>query len=88
MPKYKEKSKEIEAVRWVGNNIEDIEALTGISLPHPTKDKSGYHAISLIFPTETIRIHPGDYLIRRGKEDFVVCTSKAFDLLYEEVEQC
>lgn len=82
MPKFRKKPVEIEAIKWTGDNIDQIISLTGSSenLGGPVGGKLG------IFTLEgAMNADIGDWIIRGVKGELYPCKPDIFAATYEPI---
>lgn len=83
---YRKKPIVVQAIRYWGNNIKEIEDFTGqIMLRYTTENKESEHLIGLPISNGIKAISVGDYIIRDDKNEFRTCDSDLFKQMYEEV---
>lgn len=84
--KYRKKPVEIEAIQYIGNNVEEVEEFVGNQLLryNNTQEENDY---SLGIPTlECImKASVGDYIIRGVRNEFYPCKPEIFRITYDEV---
>jgi hypothetical protein len=77
-----ENFKDIEAVRWTGDNSKEIANFVGDLI-------SGYNAVTLEFriatPKGVLSADLGDFIIKDSRGNFYKIEPNAFMLLYEKV---
>lgn len=80
--KYRKKPVEIEAVRWTGENLEEIEKFAKGALVHRG-------SVDIVISTleGLMRASKGDYIIKGIAGEFYPCKPDIFKATYEEVEQ-
>lgn len=88
--KYRKKPIEVEAVRWTGENLKEIETFCGKSLIHDIIDIAKGRPYKLIV-IKTLKgnmiAFEGDYIIKDiSSGEFYLCKSDIFKMTYEEVE--
>ena len=96
MAKFRKKPVEIEAIRWTGDNLDEVINFTG---KHPNFDNwfatfADYAAkvaedggVFKIFTLEgTMRAAPGDWIIRGVHGEHYPCKPEIFRQTYEEVD--
>lgn len=77
--KYRTKPVVIEAVRWMGNNIQEIYDFTGHGAIY--NPESG---LSIMTLEGTMKADVGDYIIKGLKGEFYPCKPHIFHLKYEK----
>ncbi|MGJ0022720.1 MULTISPECIES: hypothetical protein [Streptococcus] len=79
MPKFRKKPVEIEAVRFVGSNYEEIREFIG--------QNTLCSDLSIVIPTleGDMVAQKGDYIIKGIKGEFYPCKPDIFEETYEEV---
>ncbi len=77
---------EVEAVRWLGNNEEEMDRF--LTWPHYYGSKSNNFLVSLFVDTHegAAEAMPGDWIIKEFSGEFWLCRPDIFDAAYEEVE--
>lgn len=84
--KYRKKPVEIEAIQYIGNNVEEVEEFVGNQLLryNNTQEENNY---SLGIPTleGIMEASVGDYIIRGVKNEFYPCKPEIFRITYDEV---
>lgn len=80
MAKYRKIPVEIEAVKWNGNNAEEIREFT---------EGDSYIFNNCLFIrtlTGTVNANQGEYIIKTGAGNYQCCASDKFLKTYEEVK--
>lgn len=81
--KYRKKPVVIEAVQWIGENLDEVLAFC----PTAGCFKKGIETVGVIIPTlegdHLARV--GDYIIKGVKGEFYPCKPDIFEQTYEEV---
>lgn len=84
--KYRKKPVEIEAIQYIGNNVEEVEEFVGNQLLryNNTQEENDY---SLGIPTlgSIMKASVGDYIIRGVRNEFYSCKPEIFRITYDEV---
>lgn len=87
-------TKEVEAVQWTGENLEEIKAFVGESLIYDTLDtawKVGKGKPRVFMKIKTLEgdmpASEGDYIIKGMSGEFYPCRPDIFKATYEEVEE-
>lgn len=84
--KYRKKPVEIEAIQYIGNNVEEVEEFVGNQLLryNNTQEENDY---SLGIPTleGIMKALVGDYIIRGVRNEFYPCKPEIFRITYDEV---
>jgi len=84
--KYRKKPVEIEAIQYIGNNVEEVEEFVGNQLLryNNTQEENDY---SLGIPTleGIMKASVGDYIIRGVRNEFYPCKPEIFRIIYDEV---
>ena len=79
--RYRKKPVEIEAVRWTGENLEEIKEFAKGALVH-----RGPAGIAIDTLEGRMRADKGDYIIKGIKGEFYPCKSDIFEMTYEKAE--
>ena len=79
--KYKKKPVVIEAIQWVGDNLNEIESFVGENM---LSDNDGIEICTL---EGNMKASKGDYIIKGIKGEFYPCKPDIFDATYEIVEE-
>lgn len=83
MPKFRKKPVEIEAVRWTGENHDEVAALGTINRGSiQRKDR----ALPIRTPEGEMLANVGDWIIRGVKGELYPCKPDIFATTYEPVE--
>lgn len=79
--RYRAKLGEITALRWTGENFEELSAFVG---GHACNGSSGK---PFLFGSESgnFFVALGDYVVKTGKGDFFICCPSSFDSCYEKL---
>ena len=92
--KYRKKTVEIEAVRWTGENLEEVKAFVGESLIYDIIDTAwevGKGKPRVFMKVKTLEgdmiASEGDYIIKGISGEFYPCKPDIFKATYEEVEE-
>ena len=90
MPKFRKKSVVVEAVRWTGENTEEVldfgysgpQPLWGhdFRIDNPVVKISG---VKIFTPEGEITANPGDWIIRGVKGELYPCKPDIFEATYE-----
>lgn len=84
--KYRKKPVEIEAIQYIGNNVEEVEEFVGNQLLryNNTQEENDY---SLGIPTleGIMKASVEDYIIRGVRNEFYPCKPEIFRITYDEV---
>lgn len=84
--KYRKKPVEIEAIQYIGNNVEEVEEFVGNQLLryNNTQEENDY---SLGIPTleGIMKASVRDYIIRGVRNEFYPCKPEIFRITYDEV---
>lgn len=84
---YKEPVK-VEAVRWTGDNVEEIKALCGNNVTFVNLCLSAtVPAVCVCAFGVKMYAHPGDYIVKDMNGVICPYTSDIFEEIYEEVEE-
>ena len=83
--KYKKKPVEIEAVQYLGNNLDEIEAFIDQSLLYygNINDEEGVLGIPTLEGIMQASI--GDYIIKGVRGEYYPCKPDIFKITYDEV---
>lgn len=79
--RYRKKPVEIEAVRWTGENLEEIKEFAKGALV-----RRGSVGIAIDTLEGRMRADKGDYIIKGIAGEFYPCKPDIFKATYEEVE--
>jgi hypothetical protein len=79
MPKFRKKPVVIEAVRWMGGNLDEIETFIGEDAPRD------YGVIVIHTLEGAMRASVGDWIIKGVKGEIYPCKPDIFDATYEPV---
>jgi hypothetical protein len=79
MPKFKKKPVEIEAVRWTGDNVEEMEA-------HVREPVNEGIPIDVGTLEGIMRCDIGDWMIRGVKGELYPCKDDIFKMSYEQID--
>lgn len=87
MKKYRKKPVVIEAVRYTGNNYNEIAEWMRVNLGYEPGAQGSPEGVELAIPTlEGIMIaSPGDYVIKGVAGEFYPCKPDIFEQTYEEL---
>lgn len=83
--KYRNRLKEVEAVQWQVDNVDEVERLTGLNIDREFLTLGAqYHILHIdsYRPGETERVWNGDYIIKTSN-DLLVCKKEIFEELWE-----
>lgn len=80
MPRFRKKPVEIEAVRWTGENIDEVRNFIGFM------DRDEDNCIPITTLEGVMDAAVGDWIIKGIKGEFYPCKPHIFDLTYELVE--
>lgn len=83
MPKFVRKVSVVEAVRWRGDNAEEVRALVPSHRIGAIYENT---PLAIFTPHGTAHADVGDWVIKRAENDFYPCSNEAFVELYEEAE--
>lgn len=90
---YRKKPVVIEALRWTGENDDDIESFTGIQWsrvdPLDLEDEDEKDDKAQVYDDQHgtwVMMKEGDWVIRGIKGEFYPCTDEIFQATYEPVE--
>lgn len=85
--KFRKKGVEIEAVKYNGFNIEEIENFVGKKLNYETVDNQIKTTVLYINTLEgDMKASPNDYIIKGIKGEFYPCKPDIFEATYKSVE--
>lgn len=89
--KFKKGSVEVEAIRWTGDNFEEVKTFFG-------KDAKDWSQLTEIFPNRKVKgnlrietpevnydVLPNDFIIRDSKGKYYTCKPGTFVETYKEV---
>lgn len=87
--KYRKKPVVIEAVRWTGENIEEINNFCGNYAKFATSHLGNVVFYSLGIETLEgfMQASVGDYIIKDANGEFYPCKAHIFEETYERVEE-
>lgn len=92
--KYKKKPVVIEAIQWIGNNLEEIKNFVGEQLEYNIEDSAWQ--VGKGVPHVTVKIktlegvmeaRKGDYIIKGVNGEFYPCKPDVFEKTYDEVKE-
>lgn len=84
MPKFKKIPVEVEAVRWTGDNMDDVISFCGAG----TFDRDvGNNSLMLQQGDDgrNLRVNEGDWVIRGVEGELYPCTDSVFQKTYEAI---
>ncbi|MFJ9752786.1 hypothetical protein [Streptomyces chartreusis] len=86
--RYSRRTAEIETIQWTDTNAVELEGFAGMRFialdPHALTDASEATASLTACTHECWSLmRPGDWVVKRGKDDFTVLSSEEFAGLYE-----
>ena len=85
MPKFRKKPVVIEAIRFMGDNVDDC--LDFIGAPREDgEDLADFATIDIDTLEGTMSTNPGDWIIRGVAGEFYPCKPDIFDATYEPVD--
>jgi hypothetical protein len=82
MAKYRKKPVVIEAMQFTGSNQVEAAAWMGCSFPERTSE---YAVLEINTLEGTMRVSPGDWIIKGVKGEFYPCKPDIFEATYEAV---
>ena len=80
--RFRKKPVVVEAIRYTGDNPDDIRAFMGDHDPNPTNDPR----LSIRTLEGSINASPGDWIIRGVQGEFYPCKPDIFEQTYEAVD--
>lgn len=83
--KYRKKPVEIEAIEYVGSNINDVAEFVGDDSAGQYSTESDFYEIETLEGDMTAR--HGDYIIKGVQGEFYPCKPDIFHETYEEVRE-
>lgn len=93
--RYKTKPVEIEAIRWTGQNLEEIKQFVGDSLEYDIWDaiwETGMGRPHIYMKIRTLEgvmnASVGDYIIKGLRGEFYPCKPDVFEKKYEVIAEC
>lgn len=89
--RYKTKPCEIEAIKWMGTNLEDVlEFANNKIIYHEITDRGSGKLLGYEISIETLEgimlASKGDYIIKGLRGEFYPCKSDVFEKKYEVIE--
>lgn len=88
MPRYVKKPIKIEAVRWTGDNHDEVHDLVGDAWGHTVIAKEPPGTDLVIETLEGVMTaQPGDWIIKGVEGEFYPCKPSIFDATYTLVER-
>ena len=84
--KYRKKPVEIEAIRYIGDNIDEIENFIGTTLLYSKDQKENGYVLGIPTLEGTMIASIGDYIIKGVKGEFYPCKSSIFKMTYDEIQ--
>jgi hypothetical protein len=88
MPRYRNKTAEVDAVQWTGDNADELRAFAGLAFDEiaPEDRVQDPEATAQVCDDNAWKLlHAGDWVIRRG-EDFERWRADDFAKLYEPAD--
>ena len=82
MPKFRKKPVVIEAIRFTESNQVEAVAWMGCAFPERTSE---YVVLEINTLEGTMRVSPGDWIIKGIQGEFYPCKPDIFEATYEEV---
>lgn len=82
---YRQRPKIFQAVRWEGNNYNDIIKLQEGSTADTVRVRGPNVEIQAPGPGRIYVVQPGDFVIKQAGGDLIACDPHVFETLYEEV---
>ena len=82
MARYRKKPVVVEAMQFTGSNQVDAAAWMGCAFPERTSE---YAVLEINTLEGTMRVSPGDWIIKGVKGEFYPCKPDIFEGTYEEV---
>lgn len=84
--KYRKKPIEIDAIRYTGNNVSEIENFVGTNLLHYNTQEENNYQLGIPTLEGIMKASIGDYIIRGAKGEFYPCKPDIFKITYDEVQ--
>lgn len=82
--RYIAKPVEVEAIRWLGNNTQEVLNFCGCGAYHVPR--SCYMTISTL--AGELRVTPGNYIVRNiNSNEYYVYRAQQFQNMYEPIEE-
>lgn len=81
MPKYRKKPVVVEAVKWTGENRDEITSFT------KGRAQGNLSPLTISTLEGEMRVSVGDYIIRGVREELYPCKPDIFEQTYEVVEE-
>ena len=86
MAKFRKKPVTIEAVRWTGENLDEVFAFCNVSNPKQAILDLWRGEILIMTLEGTMRAATGDWIIKGVKGEYYPCKPDIFEETYEPVE--
>lgn len=86
--RYRKKPVEVEAVRWTGQNVEELQAFAGERFEHLDLEDREDDADAGIFDvlhSTWVKVYPGQWVIKGVAGEFYPCAHDVFQQTYEPV---
>ena len=77
--KYKSKPKVIEAVKWTGENLDQLRAF----VPEEFRHNKVNQPLGIITINGPVTVHEGEYIIKGIEGEFYPCKAEIFEATYE-----
>ncbi len=85
--KFRKKPVVIDAVQWINNNFDEVQAFAGHALSSWGRSAQGVYSNLCIATLEgSMRVSEGDYIIRGVNGEFYPCKPDIFAKTYDAVE--
>lgn len=87
--RFRKKQVEVEALRYTGDNADEIARWAGWMTVHVPDDayRIGDKAIIVRTLNGEVRVFPGEWVIKGAEGEFYPCKPDIFDATYEPVEE-
>ena len=80
--KYRKKPAIIEAVQWLGDNLDELRSF----VPEEFRHNKIHEPMGIVTRNGVMRVIEGDYIIKGVKGEFYTCDPEVFEMTYEPVE--
>ena len=89
MKRYRSKPAVVDAVRWDGNNLQEVARWAGVVGCGDVIQYTGYHDVGVFLAVPTpeglAAVAPGDYIVKGRGRELYPCQGEVFGETYEEV---
>jgi hypothetical protein len=86
--KYRRKSEIVEAIRWTGQNLHEINVWMNMPMLFDCFEDGAESELMLHTPAGETHVVPiGDYIIRGEEGEYHVYKPEIFETTYEEVKE-